>query len=156
MGWWSKDIMGGDAPLDFEDEIFKICNIERISGNSSKLTKEHFEEHLSEILEMLRKQRNNQYYDRFAIGFQVLGVLMMSCGATITDELKTEIKTASETDTWANEDPERKEIINGFHKALNVYNGTPITFQSKGLFEVLTERISSGNKGLINKGKGIA
>ena len=27
MGWWSTSIMGGDTPLDFEDEFFFACNV---------------------------------------------------------------------------------------------------------------------------------
>lgn len=29
MGWWSKDIMGGDTPLDWEDEFYGICEVEK-------------------------------------------------------------------------------------------------------------------------------
>lgn len=163
MGWWSKDIMGGDSPLDFEDEIFGICAVTKFPDDfnfdedtPAELKKEDFERNLPAILEMLRKQENDDFYDEFAIGFQVLGVLMMKAGAPISDELKAEIRAASETDSWAKEDPERKEIVDGFHKALEAYDGNPIIIKSRGLFEVIADHLASGKEGLVNKGKGIA
>lgn len=146
MGWWSKDIMGGDSPLDVEGKIFEICNVEQFPEDDSvgKLTKKDFEKNLPTILEHLRKIENNPYYDEFAIGYQVLGVLMMKCGATIDEDLKIEIRSASETDSWAAEDDERREIVNNFHKALDSYDGTPIEIRSRGLFEVMAQHFSEG------------
>jgi len=114
MGWWSKDIMGGDSPLDAKDEIFGICEVDEFPDDDSRvsLKKSDFEKHMPKIMEFLRKEKNNDYYDNRAIGFQVLGVLMMKAGATISEELKAEILENSKTDSWAKEDLERKAIVN--------------------------------------------
>ena len=59
MGWWSTDIMGGDTPLDFEDEIFGICGVEKFpeSGGRADLTAENLTMHLSEIISMIENGR---------------------------------------------------------------------------------------------------
>lgn len=157
-----KRHIGGDSPLDFEDDIFGICVVNKFPEDFNlgedkpvELTKKDFEMHLPKILEHLRKQENDEFYDEFAIGFQVLGVLMMKCGAPISDELKAEIIQASETDSWAKEDAERKTIVDGFHEAIRSYNGKPIIIRSRGLFEVIADHLASGKEGLVNKGKGI-
>lgn len=157
MGWWSKDIMGGDSPLDAKDLIFGICEVDEFPEDDSIVTlkKSDFEKHEAEILKRLREEKNNQYYDERAIAFQVLGVLMMKAGAPISEELKAEILENSETDSWAKEDSERKAIVENFHTALKNYNGKPIEIKSKGLFEVIDDYLSSGHTGLVNTGPGI-
>ena len=135
MGWWSKDIMGGDSPLDAKDEIFNICEVDEFPGEDghTDLTKEEK-----------------------AIAYQVLGVLMMKAGASISQELKNEIIENSKTDSWAVQDSERGAIVEKFHDTLSLYEGKhPIEIRSRGLFEALGEHIANGNTGLINKGKDI-
>jgi hypothetical protein len=151
MGWWSKDIMGGDSPLDAKDEIYGICNVEEFGDDGREITREDIEANLPEILEKFRGTENNEYYSDRAIYFQVLGVLMMETGAPISEELKAEILENSKTDEWASEDEERKQIVEGFHTAIESYDGTPIVIKSRGLFEVMAEHIADGKTGLINK-----
>lgn len=156
MGWWSKDIMGGDSPLDAKDEIFGICGVEEFGDDEVReLTKEDFEKNMPQILEFLREQENNDYYDEKAIGFQVLGVLMMKAGAPISPELKQEILDNSQTDSWAKEDMERGEIVENFHVAIEKYDGTPLVIRSRGLFEAINDHIENGGTGLVNVGKNI-
>ena len=76
---------------------------------------------------------------------------MMKTGAPISEELKAEILENSKTDEWASEDEERKQIVEGFHTAIESYDGTPIVIKSRGLFEVMAEHIADGKTGLINK-----
>jgi hypothetical protein len=67
MGWWSKDIMGGDSPLDAKDEIYGICNVEEFGDDGREITREDIEANLPEILEKFRGTENNEYYsDRAA------------------------------------------------------------------------------------------
>ncbi len=62
----------------------------------------------------------------------------------------------SKTDSWAQENEERAQVVESFHNALEIYDGKhPIEIKSRGLFEVMAEHLNSGNKGLINKGKGL-
>jgi hypothetical protein len=159
MGWWSKDIMGGDSPLDMESIIYEACEVNQFpeeDEDGGSLKPSHFEKHLPKILGLLRAQENNAYYDEHAIGFQVLGVLMMKAGAKIDEELKKEILRASSGDTWAQEDSERKTTVENFHQALEAYDGRPLEIRSRGLFEVIAEKLQSGDPGLVNIGKGIS
>jgi hypothetical protein len=151
MGWWSKDIMGGDTPLDAKDEIYGICNVEEFGDEGRELVREDIEANLPKILERFRKAANNDYYSDRAIYFQILGVMMMKTGTPIPEELKIEILENSSTDEWAVEDEERKQIVEGFHTAIKAYDGTPIHIRSRGLFEVIAEHIESGKTGLVNK-----
>ncbi len=148
MGWWSKDIMGGDSPLDAKDEIYGICKVEEFGDNGREITREDLEANLPRILE---KFRGTEYYSDRAISFQVLGVLMMKTGTPIPEELKAEILKNSSADEWASEDEERKQIVEGFHAAIESYDGTPIVIRSRGLFEVIIEHVASGKQGLVNK-----
>lgn len=156
MGWWSKDIMGGDSPLDAKDEIYGICGVDEFDDeNGRKLNRKDFETHLPEILESFRKAENNDYYDEKAISFQVLGVLMMQTGTPISAELKQEILDNSQTDSWAKEDMDRGQIVENFHVAIEHYDGIPIVIRSKGLFEAINDHIENGGTGLVNVGKNI-
>ena len=149
MGWWSTDIMGGDTPLDYKDEIFEICGVEQFpdEGPTGELTKEHFAKHLDKIInDVITPAVNNDYYDRFAIACQVLGVLMMKCGADIDEDLKKRIIIGSKTDSWANEDDDRRISVDGFNKAIEAYDGTPIEIKSKGLFQVIAEKGGLANE----------
>jgi hypothetical protein len=160
MGWWSKDIMGGDSPLDAKDEIYGICGVDEFGDGDDdnpgrEIKREDIEAHLPEILEAFRKVKNNDYYDEAAIYFQVLGVLMMKTGTPISPELKQEILDKSQTDSWAKEDLERGEIVENFHVAIEKYDGTPIVIRSRGLFEAISDHIENGGTGLVNVGKNI-
>jgi hypothetical protein len=140
MGWWSTDIMGGDSPLDAKDEIFGICHVEEFpeTGTQVSLTKEDISNNLPKILEYVRSQANNPYYDEKAIAYQVLGVLMMKAGAEISPELKTEILEASDTDSWSETNDDRARTVQNFHKAIEAYdNVNPVLITSRGLFETM-------------------
>lgn len=130
--------MGGDTPLDYKDEIYEICGVEEFPENGERveLTKEDLENNLEEILKMVRESK----YDK-SIAFQVLGILLIGSGASITDELKEEIIKESSNDEWAQEDEERKDIIEDFNCKVKDYNGAPIKFEHKGLFDVMLESI---------------
>lgn len=136
--------MGGDAPLDAKDEIYSICGIKEFpeNGTQAMISPQDFEKNMPAILEFLRSQENDEYYDNRTIGFQVLGVLMMRSGTPITEELKSEILMESEKDTWSTEDEERNQTVRGFEEALRSYTGEPIIIRSRGLFEVIGERLS--------------
>ena len=146
MGWWARDIMGGDAPLDWEDNFYSICKVEKfIEGpNGPKiapLKKKDIEDNLGKIMQTLTNTGGS-------IGYQVLSVLMMKAGAVIDQDMKSEFIKRIEADEWAREDEDRKRIIQGLVEALKTYNSkTPIIVRSKGLFEVLAEHISEGKGG---------
>lgn len=141
MGWWSTDIMGGDTPLDFEDEFFGICNVEKFpeGGGMASLTKEDITNHLDEIIASISKEKYDQ-----GIGYQVLAVIMLKAGAPISSELKFEMVKACQDDEWAQEVEERQVSVLGLINALEAYdNKTPIKIKSRGLFEVMAEKLGN-------------
>jgi hypothetical protein len=141
MGWWSTDIMGGDSPLDFEDEIFDICNVNKFpeGGGMAKLTKEDLQPHLEEIIAMIEKSRSEK-----VIGYQVLAVLTMGAGCPVDESLKAKMVEACHLDDWSHENEEREIAVGGLLKALEAYDGkTPIKIKSRGLFEVMAEKLGN-------------
>jgi hypothetical protein len=156
MGWWCKDIMGGDDPLDVELEIYHICGVQQFTfdeesemNTENELTNEDLVNNMESILEFVRSQQNDD--DQIAIGFQVLGVMLMKVGAPISQELKGEILENSKKDSWAAVDKERARIIENFHSAIESYNGTQrVIIRSKGLTEAFEKFIASGKPGCIN------
>lgn len=140
MGWWSTDIIGGDAPLDFEDAIYNICGIDKFpeEGGKARISAATLEENLDEIVAMI----DEDTYDN-GIGYQVLGVMMMESGAEISPDLRFEITRSCTEDEWAKEDEDRQTSILGLLGALDAYdNKTPIIIKSKGLFEMIAEGLS--------------
>ena len=72
--------------------------------------------------------------------------MMMRAGASIDPEIKGKMVAAALGDEWAQEDSEREETIQGLVKALSQYDGkTSILVKSKGLFEVIYDKISEEN-----------
>jgi hypothetical protein len=60
----------------------------------------------------------------------------------IPDHLKREMRIAAMNDDWAGEEEERKAVMDDFLKVLEDYDGTkPIVINSKGLFEVMAEKM---------------
>lgn len=140
MGWWSTDIMGGDEPLDFQDEIYDLSGID---NDYDIIPKKKFD--LNVILDHFT---NKHYYtksnsnwmentDEGNVFYQVLGVIMMKSGIVIPDELKEKMIKAAENDEWASEEDERKEKMDSFISTVKSFDGTPIIINSKGLFETI-------------------
>jgi hypothetical protein len=139
MGWWSTDILGGDAPLDYEDAIYDICGIDKFpeEGGLAHIPAAILEENLDEIISMI----DADTYDN-QIGYQVLAVMMMRSGAMISPDIRFEIIRSCNEDEWAKEDEERQRSIIGLLGALDAYdNKTPIIVKSKGLFEVMFKKL---------------
>jgi len=142
MGWWSTDILGGDTPLDFEDTYYDICGVEKFpeTGKMNELTKQDLETNLNKILDFLDADK----WGESNIGYQVLAVLMLKAGAHISGDLQDFMMQACENDEWAQEDTERKVATTGLFNALAAYdNQIPIEIRSRGLFEVMNEKLNN-------------
>ena len=142
MGWWSTDILGGDTPLDWEDEFYEMANVEKWQEKTkSNIPKEVIELHQKSFSDLLD---STGYSGEGEIGYQVLAVMMMRVGASIDPVIKAKMVTAALGDEWAKDDSEREETMQGLVKALSQYkSGTPILIKSKGLFQVMAENLSS-------------
>jgi hypothetical protein len=152
MGWWSTGIMAGDSPLDWEDEIYSLCGVEKWQEDSDKMAKipkSRLEANLTKIINVIERESGWEKQ----IAYQVLGVMLMRSGCEISQKLKSSIVSAAEQDEWASEDSSRRKDCMAFAKKIKDYGGKPTETPSKGLFEVFAEAIRDGQKegGLINK-----
>lgn len=152
MGWWSTGIMAGDSPLDWEDEFYSLCGVQKWSEDSDKMAKipkAKLEANTEKIVSVIERERGWEKQ----IAYQVLGVLLMKSGCSIEENLKTNIICAAHLDEWAEEDPGRKKDCEAFIQKIKEYKGTPTEVPSKGLFEVFGEAIAAGHQAgqLINK-----
>lgn len=149
MGWWSKDILGGDTPLDYQEDILNI-----ISGGyltERDVTAEQFE-NMDEVFVNGKIDSIAQTKDEKSIAYQVLAVIGMRVGAKISIKLKTLMASHIRQDEWKNEDNDRRVIIGNLMDALYNYDGTtPVKINSQGLLEVYAEHKANGKTGLINK-----
>lgn len=128
MGWWSKNIMGGDTPWDFEDIIYSVCGLEKWPANHPKgdpeavIPKETFDSNMDSIIKAIEDYKTDQ-----EIGFQVLGYLAMKFGATLSDELRKRIMESCDKDEWAKEDPKRETIILRLKKHIKNYKNIAVS-----------------------------
>lgn len=146
MGWWAKEIMSGDSPLDVEDEIFGILDLEKYPDDPHP--EGLIATRLTEKQKILRK---NNWIKKDPIGKQVLGYLMITNGAQMDPETKAMALRGCEEDEWSREDEERAKIVQNFREAIENYDGTPVEFKRTGLFEKIYDHLSSGGTGLVNE-----
>ena len=85
MGWWSKDILGGDTPLDYEEDIKEIISGGYLTNND--VTAEQFE-NMDEVFVNNKIDSIAQTKDEKSIAYQVLAVIGMRVGAGISMQLK--------------------------------------------------------------------
>ena len=156
MGWWSATIMGGDSPLDFQGALESKLGIEpnysetKTPESHKKKLYEAIENHEEMIDSILNKwgcgePEEDFYKNEKSIGFQVLAVLMMECGAEIKPELKTKMLFWIEKDEWANEDTERLGYIDNLQDMVRAYEGEPVKVKNEGLFEVFAKKLGGNN-----------
>jgi hypothetical protein len=166
MGWWSTDLMGGDSPLDWQGALYDKLGIPYFDEDHTNVgTHDGVSEIKSE--EMNRTMQNNliQYVldstqksfekygecDSRSIGMQVLAIMILKSGAKMTKKNKKELSKWIKLDEWATEDYERKNHIEDLLYTIEKYDGTPMRYIGKGLFENIAEVMSGEG---ITKAKG--
>ena len=150
MGWWSTDILGGDTPLDWEEDIKEIISGGYLTNND--VTAEQFE-NMDEVFvnNKIGSIAQLRMYDK-SIAYQVLAVIGMRGGAGISMQLKILMLSHIRQDEWQHEDEDRRAVIENLMNTLKTYDGTvPVKINSKGLLEVYAEHKANGKTGLINK-----
>jgi hypothetical protein len=145
MGWWSKTIMGGDSPLDFEDNFYHICKVEKWPEGKrgmAPLPKNAIESNLNLLIDDINREEG--WYQQ--IGYQVLAVKMLQVGCEISEGLKAKMIQTCNEDEWAQEDAEREKHCKGLARKLKAHTNVPTEVESKGLLEVFAEKIANGSK----------
>lgn len=160
MGWWSTDIMGGDTPLDFKSDIYNKLKLDPFKSTRSKI-KKVFDEMDEKTINSLipstvtrwgcGEPGSDFHNDMTSIGYQVLAIEMMRCGAKIRPTTFKQMEEWIPLDGWSQDDDERNTKVNILLKTLYSYDGSPIEIKSQGLMDVFAEHLSKSNPGLINK-----
>jgi hypothetical protein len=137
VGWWAVDIMGGDTPLDFEDTMFELQEIEKFpeEGDRNVLRPDGF---TPEVISDYLKQAKS--WGNLDIGLQVLGHMMMEVGAPMSEDVKKAVLLGCDNDEWAREDSERLAEIDKFRNVVARYDSTgPVELETKGLMQTIFE-----------------
>jgi hypothetical protein len=137
MGWWSTDIMGGDTPLDYRCEIYEMVGISDYYDVSREVKKEKLKS-LIPLIENETIFKDDDYIP--VIGFQVLAVELMDNEVSISDKAKKVLIRNIKKDDW--NDKERIKTINALVDKVKNYTGERIIVKSKGLFEVINDKLN--------------
>ena len=114
MGWWSETIMGGDSPLDYQYDFYKIMGINDDEyfddkNNFEGTTKDLVEQHLDAMF----ADADTETFER-AIKYQVLAKIILHSGAKISAEQKKILYDECEKDPemdWNDGGKKRREFI---------------------------------------------
>ncbi|MGZ8856203.1 MAG: hypothetical protein ACXW0J_03150 [Nitrososphaeraceae archaeon] len=161
MGWWSCTVMGGDTPADIgcviESDILGL-NQEDEDEEDSSINEIDLKPILASKLSYMASSECDNMMKEFGdlmIAHQVLGYYVLTIGADPNNkDVKTILKHAKKAaaaDRWAQRDPERKQHMDKFIKAINEFNGEPVEIEDESLMEVLNDHFEKGKTGLVNK-----
>lgn len=138
MGRWSTTIMGGDAPLDMEADIYDHLEIEMFPEDEDNNEK-------SELPKAMLEEKQHELLKEFGVDEEfpmVLAVIMMRFGAAIHKDVKKAAISAAKNDDWSRENEERKRHTKNFIATLKAYdNVTPTDIEEEGLFDKIFKTI---------------
>lgn len=117
MGWWSDNVMGGDTPLDYLNEIAEICGLHITAGNPYRFNKEILETNLERIA--LNIQNNKVFEDDNEIAWQVLGHLVIEHDVSLPEAIKGYILASFEWDVLSKKNTKRKNIMDSYIERLS-------------------------------------
>lgn len=157
MGCWSENIFGGDVSLEWKEKFYELCKTKEYDSKHKEksISLKKLEPKIGEIVKLIDLNLDE---DKKNIGYIVLGALIMSSGANISNELKKTISNAADEDCWSKENYLRKIVINNYKKFLKDYDSkSPIDLEkinnTKEIEDVEEEIITSEFKvlfGIIN------
>ena len=134
MGWWSKNALGGDEPLDvldiFAEEVLGVDELypfEDIDELKRKRVQRNWD--WEEVAEWLfgKPDKDGEYFVEF-IPAQVVLCVGMACGVEFTEYHKEFFTEMLDEDGWAKEDEERKRFMDELKEALLAYEDGVPTF----------------------------
>ena len=157
MGWWSTCIMGGDTPYDVAGDLRDIIYPNQDYDSCPEIGRRlHMPDDWGEDEQAQLRTRLDEYgaekaademsakwgADR-AIIYQVIGLIVMSCGAALTETMCKKVLQACDDDDWR--DDEREEHIATLRKDAETYTGEPIQRTQTGLLERMVEELKGGS-----------
>jgi len=159
MGWWSKDILGGDTPLDmmwaFEKEFDtdSLYPLENWSNYTRTKVKQAIDNDKGGFWRAVRKAEEMAGHEGTQIALQVAAVIWLNSGAKIDGLYMSSFIKAAQEDVWAKEDEERKTVMDNLIENIkNYYEAQQkgmtdvfITVSSEGLLEKIDQHICKGH-----------
>lgn len=124
MGWWNQSIYGGDEPLQWQEIIYGICEI-NVYGDDHNVQPIPVDTLSEKIDSIISEIENNSSDDSKNIGYQVLGAIIMHSGFdfdSIVNNLKSRIIESAEEDSYSKENFVRKNVMKNFKKLIKEYN----------------------------------
>lgn len=145
MGWWSPTILGGDSALDYHGDMMDIIaetngmKIDYYADLEFKPTAKMVDKAMPKLVKYARD--HNDSYDP-GVAAQVLGVIIITSGAKMSEKTRKYIHTAAVNDEWAIVDPERKEYIDSFARQIKRYTGKrKLKVAEEGLFDMIAKKV---------------
>ena len=137
MGSWSVDILGGDTPLDYLDEISEKIGVKSLYVNKDESV-ESVRAKLEQLIPEIDAETifDSDSYEHW-IGYQVLAVKLLEYGVILSDKTKEVLISHIEQDDW--DEIERVEKVNELIESVKNHGTEPTKVKSRGLFEVLAE-----------------
>lgn len=164
MGWWGKGIMEGDSPSDasycIEQAVIPSDLLQKL--DDAYEDEERYLKLQEEVTALFKNPDTvTDIFNRLGeintagvegeIMVQVFGVTIMGRGGVLNDVQRAAVRQGFLDDEWAQEDAERKAVVDAAIAQLDAYdNATPTEIESKGLLETIAEKMAQGHQGLIN------
>jgi hypothetical protein len=138
MGWWDCGVLGGDPPLDAIADIEEVLGIEDLYPVGSIEDRDAVAARFGELGLGVVCDTVAGRGDRH-VATQVVTVVAMAVGAPLGD-FAQRARDAAESDPWAAQEPERRQVMDALVAAIDAYDGTPSVVPSPGLFDVIDRR----------------
>ena len=138
MGWWNQDIYGGDAPLEWRENIYAACGAKEYNEKHAlkPISADILSEKIDTIIDLINTSETDS--DDKNIGYQVLGAIIMHAGFDIdeSEDLRKRIIEASEDDDYAKDDMSRKNAMKNFRGLVKNYDfNNPVDVTTINIFE---------------------
>jgi len=143
MGWWDCGIMGGDTPMDYRDGIHDMLGL----GWDDEPTADQLPD--ARLREIIQHAETDGWTSHEPwIFWEVLAVVVMKAGADMPADIRADILSAVgdelAMDNWGN----RHERLQELRRAVEAYDGTPVTLSEKGLIERIVELVEGEQDGV--------
>lgn len=143
MGWWDCGIMGGDTPLDYQNDIHDMLGI----GHDRRPAAGQLSD--SKLRDVIAHAESKGWMqegpqDEPWLFWEVLAVIIMEAGAAMPDDIRASAVAAADAElasgcaNWKRPG-ERRERLGEFRRAVEAYDGTPVFLSETGLLEKMAE-----------------
>ena len=132
MGWFGKNILDGDEPLDYLYNIAEVCGVPKnYEGDECDyITKESLEKNQTKIYNKFKKE------DVGITAFQTLATQILRVGAKFEPLVYDKCVECLQKDEWAKSSIERNYHINFLLDKLKNYQNCPSEYEDVELYNI--------------------